>query len=103
MAKAIYILKMYMLRHQLPRGNGIMSEQEKRAVVRMTNFIVLYYAKYYLQSALSTAAPRLDLQFWKDITSYQVTIQDTNHYNKNGDGLIPNLGFGNPLLCMYKK
>ena len=72
MAKAIYIIKIYMVLHQLPQGQGIISNQERRAVERMAQFLILFYGKYFLQSAISPAAPRLDLLFWRDMTRYQV-------------------------------
>ena len=70
MAKAIYIVKIFMLQHQIPRG--VMSQQELRAVNRMAQFIILFYGKAFLQSAIPCAAPRLDLEFWRHVVKYQV-------------------------------
>ena len=37
----------------------------------MAQFICLFHAPHFLQACLPTAAPRLDLQLWKDMSTYQ--------------------------------
>ena len=67
MAKALYLCKMAMTVHQLPDR-----AEEAQAVKRMATFIAVHYAKYWLQAPLAVAAPRLDLQFWKDMKLFEV-------------------------------
>ena len=62
MAKAIYYVKMYMVLHQL-NGNGLVTADQAAQVERMSRYIILLYARYFLQTALTSAAPSLDLTF----------------------------------------
>ena len=72
MAKALYIGKITMSCHQLPANN--ITRHEVNAVKRMAYFISLDYVKYWLETPLTTAAPRNDLQFWKDMKYFEVMI-----------------------------
>lgn len=56
--------------HQLPAH--IISRREAAAVKQMSTFIALFYAKYWLQTPLTTAAPRMDLQLWRDMKHFEV-------------------------------
>ena len=38
----------------------------------MSEFIALFYAQYFLQAMLSSAAPRVDLEFLKNMKIYEV-------------------------------
>ena len=60
MAKAIYILKMFILSNVINK----LTVQQERIICRMTIFILSLYGKYFLQSSLTTAAPRLDKKFF---------------------------------------
>lgn len=71
MAKAIYILKMFMLSPQLEKRK-IMTKKEIKDIERMTKFIVFFYAEYFLKTSLTTQAPSNDLALWKDMLMYQV-------------------------------
>ena len=72
MAKAIYILKMFILSHVFNK----LTVRQERIICRMTIFILSLYGKYFLQSSLSTAAPRLDKQFLTDIIMYETIDQE---------------------------
>lgn len=71
MAKAIYIMKMYMTRAQLPRN--VVLPREQHQIERIAKFVFFVYAKYFLQSMVPLAAPRLDLEFWEDVHHFQVS------------------------------
>jgi hypothetical protein len=72
MAKAIYLMKIYMTRHQLPPH--VLSNVERSQVERIAPFVFLVYAKYFLQAMLPSAAPRLDMNFWTDVHRFQVVF-----------------------------
>ena len=59
MSKAIYYTKIFLL----PRTFELTNE-EARKVERMAEYICLFYAKYFLQSAITSAAPANDLHFF---------------------------------------
>ena len=61
MAKAIYIVKLFMLKHQTPQT--VISLQEVDTVNRMAMFIILLYRKDVLHSVIPAAALRHDLEF----------------------------------------
>ena len=70
MAKAIYLCKMALTLHQLPAD--AVSPNEAQEVKRMAVFIAIHYAMYWLQTPLTVQAPRLDLEFWKAMTDFEV-------------------------------
>lgn len=47
-------------------------------IKRMAQFIALFYGPYFLQARLPTAAPRLDLELWNHMTTYQVCHKNIN-------------------------
>ena len=67
MAKAIMLLKMVLLsdkyRHRFTAA-------EWGQVKKLAEFVALVYGRYFLQSALSTVAPRHDLEFLTDVLNY---------------------------------
>ena len=69
MSKAIYFIKMFMLLPQLTQLD-LITNVESVAIERMSTFIVLLYGQYFLQTALTTSAPRLDLGFWRNAKRY---------------------------------
>lgn len=69
MSKAIYYLKMFMLSPQLLQLD-LITNVESNAIERMSTFVILLYGQYFLQTALTTAAPRLDLGFWRNAKRY---------------------------------
>jgi hypothetical protein len=71
MAKAIYYIKMFMLLPQLIERQ-LVTEVDVMVIERMSKFIILLYGQYFLQTALTTSAPRLDLQFWRNAKRYEV-------------------------------
>lgn len=73
MAKALYLCKIAMTAHQLP---NLLTAEETQHCKRMATFIAVLYAKYWLQAPLAAAAPRLDLQFWKDVKLFEVCLFD---------------------------
>ena len=70
MAKAIYLIKIRMTLHQLPRD--ILSPRSHQKIVRIADFSLFLYAKYFLQAMLPAAAPRIDLEFWGNLQHFQV-------------------------------
>lgn len=72
MAKAIYLMKIYMTRHQLPPA--VLTNDERPQVERIAPFVFFIYGKYYLQTMLPAAAPRLDMEFWTDVHRFQVLL-----------------------------
>ena len=69
MGKSIYILKMFLLSHLFD-----MSAQDKQNLEHMVEYVILIYARNFLQGRLSTAAPRLDLSFWYELKMYGLTL-----------------------------
>ena len=72
MGKTIYLLKMYIL-------SLIFNRLTPRLIVgleRMVLFVLSLYGKYFLQSSLTVSAPRLDIQFIKQLTMYQNIDRD---------------------------
>ena len=59
MSNAIYYTKIFLL----PRTFEL-TDEEARKVERMAEYICLFYAKYFLQSAITSAAPANDLHFF---------------------------------------
>ena len=70
MAKAIYLMKIYMTRAQLPRNVLLLREHQQ--VERIATFVFFLYAKYFLQAMIPSAAPRLDLELWQNVHRFQV-------------------------------
>ncbi len=85
MAKCIYIIKIFMTRHQLPRH--VLSCQQHTQIERIAKFALFLYAKYFLQAMMPAAAPRLDLEFWEDVQHFQVK---SDHYFVRYAGLYNN-------------
>ena len=69
MAKAIYFIKMFMLTPQLLQ-QGLVTHFETTQIEKMSTFIILMYGQYFLQTALTAAAPRNDLEFWRNANRY---------------------------------
>ena len=65
MAKAIYYIKMYMLLPQLIEKQ-LVTEVNVMVIERMSKFVILQYGQYFLKTALTTSAPRIDLEFWSN-------------------------------------
>ena len=70
MAKAIYTMKIDLTKDQIP--GIIFSDAEKKKLVMLANYCYFDYAMYFLQTAIPTAAPRLDLKLWKESKHYSV-------------------------------
>ena len=68
LAKALYLIKISMMADILP--DDVLPADKRNNVDRMAKFIVIFHAKYFLQAFLPVAAPRLDLQYWKDMIEY---------------------------------
>ena len=58
-----------MLADNLPRGMVTPNEHEQ--IDRLAQYIALIHVPYFLQALLSSAAPRLDLALWQDVTEYE--------------------------------
>ena len=66
MAKAIYVVKMYLLRKQLPLSINL-----KNNLRRMATFIVFVYIKYWFKTPLPIEAPETDIQFLKNLSEFK--------------------------------
>ena len=77
LAKSLYLIKMSMMASVLPPD--VLPADKQHAVNRMTHFIVLFHAKYFLQAFLTSAAPRLHLQYWKDMCEYSRCDDEISH------------------------
>jgi hypothetical protein len=75
MAKSIYYIKMYMLLPQL-LNRSLITQLQANQIERMATFIFLIYGQYFLQTALTAAAPRLDLDFWRNAIKYSYVDND---------------------------
>ncbi len=71
---AIYILKIVILEHQLPRG--LVTPNILDELKRMAKFIAIYYTPWFLQARLASKAPQLDIQLWKDMCYYENVDSD---------------------------
>ena len=78
MAKSIYYLKMFMLTTQL-LNRALITHLEANQIEKMATFIILMHAKYFLQTSLTTAAPRLDLEFWSNANGYSQVNDDISN------------------------
>ena len=65
MTRAIYYIKMFLLLPQL-MSREFITDLEKRQIERMATYIIHLYGQYFLETALTTAAPRLDMEFWRN-------------------------------------
>lgn len=68
LAKALYLIKISMMMDVIP--DNVVPADKREAVDRMARFIVVFHSKYFLQAFLSTAGPRIDLQYWVDMSDY---------------------------------
>ena len=68
MSKAIYYLKMKLLSNILD-----LTLEEKMEVDQISEFTVLFYVKYWLQTPLSSSAARIDLDFMANVLHYRLT------------------------------
>ena len=59
MSKAIYYTKIFLLSRTFE-----LTDEEARKVERMAECVFLFYAKYFLQSAITSAAPANELHFF---------------------------------------
>lgn len=66
MSKAVYSLKLWMLRSQFK-----LTKTEEKGLRDICLFTVKVYAKAWFQAPAVVMAPRLDLQFLKDLDSYK--------------------------------
>ncbi len=70
MSKGLYILKIAMLIDVLPRK--VLPHNKKSGIVRIAQFISLFYTRYFLTARLAAAAPNSDLTLWKLMCLYNV-------------------------------
>lgn len=73
MAKAIYSLKIFMFSSQFH-----LTTKELNALRDICLFIVKFYVKIWFQCTKPLQAPRLDLQFMKDIKAYASVDKETS-------------------------
>ena len=64
------------------QGQFHMSLRQRECVTALAEFIALIYGPYFLQSTLATAAPRLDLQLWRDLLAYEEQYADGSKQRK---------------------
>ena len=67
MAKAIYILRISIFSWIYCR----LTLRQTTSLERIVMFILALYGKYFLQSSLTVAAPKLDILFIKHLTMYK--------------------------------
>ncbi len=77
LASSIYLLKLVRLKNVLPPG--LVTPTMMAGMERMAQFIALFHGPWFLQARLAAAAPRLDLQLWKDMCAYEVNIVIDQH------------------------
>ena len=76
MAKAIYYIKIFLLLPEL-MSREFITDLEKRQIEQMATYIILLYGQYFLETALTTTAPRLDIEFWRnDAKRYECIDED---------------------------
>ena len=73
MSKQIYYLKIRLLSNIFD-----LSEEEQNQVDQITEFAVLFYIKYWLQTPLPSSAARLDLEFMANMLQYRLTNPTTS-------------------------
>ena len=66
MAKAIYCLKIYLF-----RGEFTLTKEEKIGIRDICIFLAELYLKAWIQSPMAAKAPRLDLEFLKNLNAYR--------------------------------
>ena len=69
MSKCIYILKLSLLLNIFE-----MSEREKERVVEVSNYVLIFYSKHWLESPLPALAERNDLSFMVNVLKYRHLI-----------------------------
>lgn len=72
MSKAIYVLKIYLFRHQFE-----ISPQTLKACKTFCSFLCLYYVKYWITCPLSCDAAINDLTFIQEITDFKLISTKT--------------------------
>lgn len=65
MAKALYVLKIYIFRDQFT-----LRRQEEKGMREMCVFLVKYYVKYWFKCPIAPEAPNNDLEFLKNIIGF---------------------------------
>ena len=70
LASAIYIMKLVLLKNQLPAG--LVTPNMGQKLERMAQFVSIFYTPWFLQARLAPLAPRLDVQLWFDMCKYEV-------------------------------
>ena len=73
MSKQIYYLKIRLLSNIFD-----LTEEEQNQVDQITEFAVLFYIKYWLQTPLPSSAARLDLEFMANMLQYRLTNPNTS-------------------------
>lgn len=66
MAKAIYFMKLAFIGEQF-----VMNKREMNSMVCVSEFVGLFYVKYFLTSSLSSQAPLNDLTLMQDLLEYR--------------------------------
>ena len=72
LAKSLYIMKLFMLADKLPEG--LVTPRMRDNIDRMAVYIALFHGPWFLQASWASAAPRLDIELWNHMCSYEVTI-----------------------------
>ena len=67
MGKALYLLKIYILSLIYNR----LTSRQLISLERMVLFILALYGKYFLQSSLTVAAPKLDMVFINNLNMFK--------------------------------
>ena len=65
MSKAIYGIKMFLVRDQLPLDPETLAQLERFCI-----YVVLFYVPYCFQAKQSTSAPRIDLELLLELDQY---------------------------------
>ena len=73
LASSIYILKMCLLGDDSGDfPDGLVDDTMLQDLKQMAEFIVIFYAPWFLRARIPSAAPRLDLELWNNMCRYEV-------------------------------
>ncbi len=73
LASSIYIVKICLLGDDpADFPDGFVDDAMLSDLKQMAEFIVIFYAPWFLQARIPSVAPRLDLELWNNMCRYEV-------------------------------
>ena len=51
--------------------DSVLPKSKRKGIDRIAKFIAIFHTPYFLQAFLPASAPRVDLQYWKDMSIYE--------------------------------